>query len=186
MKRDARHIPVLLDEVLDALDPRPGQRVVDCTLGLGGHAAEMLRRVQPGGRLIGIDFDAGNIEHARAVLTKVGGDFSLHHANFAALPTLLATEGIENVDAILADVGVASPQIDDPSRGFSYRRRGPLDMRMDASRGDPASVLVNRMCERDIADALLELGDETDAPKIARLIVARRKAHPIETTQDLV
>src|SRR5213079_3303662 len=83
------------------------------------------------------------------------------------------------------DVGVASPQIDDPTRGFSYRRPGPLDMRMDASRGEPASALLNRMCERDIADALLELGDESDAPKIARLIVERRKQHPIETTDEL-
>jgi 16S rRNA (cytosine1402-N4)-methyltransferase len=186
MAKPLRHIPVLLNEVLAALDPHPGQTLVDCTLGLGGHSAELLRRITPGGKLIALDFDAGNIGRARGGLEAIGGDFSLHHSNFAALPTLLASEGIDQVDGILADVGVASPQIDDPIRGFSYRRPGPLDMRMDATRGEPASVLVNRLSERDLRDALLELGDETDATKIARLVVERRKTHPIETTQDLV
>jgi 16S rRNA (cytosine1402-N4)-methyltransferase len=187
MSKPLRHIPVLLNEVLDALAPQPGMTIVDCTLGLGGHSAELLRRVTPGGKLIALDFDADNIERARSVLESVGGgNVSLHHSNFAALPAVLASDGIERVDGILADVGVASPQIDDPARGFSYRRPGPLDMRMDATRGEPASVLLNRLSERDLAAALLELGDETDAPKIARLVVERRRAKPIETTQDLV
>ena len=180
-----RHVPVLLAEVIDALDPRAGQTVVDCTVGLGGHSVELLRRVQPGGRLIGLDFDAANIERARSILSKAGGDFVLRHSHFAALPTILAELSVEQVDAILADVGVASPQIDDPARGFSYRKPGPLDMRMDATRGEPASVLINRMSERDLADAILELGDEEDAREIARLIVQQRKTKPIETTQEL-
>jgi 16S rRNA (cytosine1402-N4)-methyltransferase len=146
----------------------------------------LLQRITPGGKLIGLDFDAGNIEVARANLAKVGGEFSLHHSNFAGLPGILAAEGLTQVNGILADVGVASPQIDDPSRGFSYRKPGPLDMRMDASRGQPASALLARMSEREIAEALLELGDETDAGQIARLIVERRKAKPIETTQELM
>src|SRR5687767_13028518 len=186
MKKLPRHVPVLLNDVLSALNLQSGHTVVDCTIGLGGHAAAMLERVTPGGRLIGTDFDPQNLELARPKLAAVaGGTFELHHANFAALPTVLAKAGITHVDAILADVGVASPQIDDPARGFSYRRPGPLDMRMDSTRGEPASSIVNRLCERDLADALLELGDETDAPKIARLIVQRRKASPILTTQDL-
>jgi 16S rRNA (cytosine1402-N4)-methyltransferase len=186
MTKPPRHVPVLLDEVLAALKPQPGDTVVDCTIGLGGHAAAMLARVTPGGRLIGTDFDPQNLEIARPKLAAVAnGSFELHHANFAALPTVLAGAGVAQVDAILADVGVASPQIDDPARGFSYRRPGPLDMRMDPTRGEPASSLVNRLGERDLADALLELGDETDASKIARLIVQRRKEHPIVTTQDL-
>ena len=89
------------------------------------------------------------------------------------------------MDGILADLGVASPQIDDPARGFSYRQPGPLDMRMDPTRGQPASALVNRLSEREMAEALLELGDETDAPRIARLIVERRAIKPITTTQQL-
>src|SRR5688500_3966641 len=169
MKRDTRHIPVLLDAVLDSIDPRPGQTVVDCTLGLGGHASAILRRVSPGGRLIGLDFDPAHIAVARTTLAAIGGDFSLHHANFAGVDKILAAAGIGRVDAMLADVGVASPQIDDPARGFSYRRPGPLDMRMDPTRGQPASTLVNRMSEKELTEALLELGDETDAPKIARL-----------------
>jgi 16S rRNA (cytosine1402-N4)-methyltransferase len=185
MKREPRHIPVLLDDVLRVIAPQSGQTIVDCTLGLGGHASELLRRIQPDGKLIALDFDPANILLARAKLEQTGGDFGLHHSNFAGIDKILAAEGIERVDAILADVGVASPQIDDPARGFSYRRPGPLDMRMDPTRGQPASTLVNRMTEKEIHDALLELGDETDAPQIARLIVERRKQSPIITTEQL-
>ena len=185
MAREVRHIPVLMNEVLEALRPAPGHVVVDCTLGLGGHSAELLKHVGPNGRLIAMDMDLGNLELARAKLSAVGANFSLHHTNFAALPTVLAGEGLAHVDAILADVGVASPQIDDPARGFSYRQPGPLDMRMDPSRGQPASALVNRLSERELRDALLELGDEDDAPQIARLIVERRARRPIMTTEDL-
>jgi 16S rRNA (cytosine1402-N4)-methyltransferase len=186
MKRQARHVPVLLDDVLRVIDPQPGQTVVDCTLGLGGHSCALLKRVSPGGYLIGIDFDPANLERARTALRAVGGRFQLFHNNFAALPTVLQLTGVERVDAVLADVGVASTQIDDPARGFSYRQPGPLDMRMDPTRGQPASVLVNRMSERELADALLDLGDETDADTIAKLIVERRMAGRIETTQDLM
>ena len=185
MKRDVRHIPVLLGTVLATLSPLPGQTVVDCTLGLGGHSAELLRRVTPGGRLIAIDFDPGNLDIARPRLEETGGDFRLFRNNFAALPAVLAESGVARADAILADVGVSSPQIDNPDRGFSYRRPGPLDMRMDPTRGQPASALINRLSEKELAAALLELGDEDDAPAIARLIVERRKVTPISTTQDL-
>ena len=185
MAREVRHIPVLMNEVLEALRPAPGNVIVDCTLGLGGHSAELLKQVGPDGRVIAMDMDGANLELARAKLSAVGANFSLHHTNFAALPTVLAGEGLTQVDAILADVGVASPQIDDPARGFSYRQPGPLDMRMDPSRGQPASALVNRLNERELRDALLELGDEDDAPQIARLIVERRARRPIVTTEDL-
>lgn len=175
-----------MKQVIDALDPRAGQIVVDCTIGLGGHAAELLRLITPGGRLIGIDFDPANLALAREKLRSVpGGTFELFHNNFAALPTVLAEAGASRADAILADLGVASPQIDDPSRGFSYRQPGPLDMRMDPTRGQPASVLINRMGERELAEALVELGDETDGPRIARLIVERRDIEPITTTEAL-
>jgi 16S rRNA (cytosine1402-N4)-methyltransferase len=184
--RQVRHIPVLLQQVLEAMEPRPGKVIVDCTLGLGGHSAAMLERIRPDGKLIGIDFDANNIAIARTKLEGIGGSFELHHNNFAALPTVLMQAGVEKVDGVLADVGVASTQIDDPGRGFSYRQPGPLDMRMDPTRGQPASALINRISEKELAAALLELGDETDAPRIARLIVERRKANPITTTQELM
>jgi 16S rRNA (cytosine1402-N4)-methyltransferase len=191
MKRDTRHVPVLLQEVLAILNPSPGQTIVDCTLGLGGHSAALLSRVAPDGRIVAMDFDSANIAIARAALEQAagrldGGKFDLVHTNFAALPTVLEQLGIERVDALLADLGVASPQIDDPARGFSYRSTGPLDMRMDRSRGKPASDLVNRMAEGDLAAALFELGDETDARQIASLIVKRRKNRPITTTQELM
>lgn len=185
MKRETRHIPVLAEEVLAALSPQPGQVIVDCTVGLGGHAARLLRAVSPGGRLIGLDLDPNNLEIARENLQATGGNFELFHSNFAALPAVLAQAGVEHVHGILADVGVASPQIDDPERGFSYRRPGPLDMRMDPTRGQPASALVQRMGEWELAEAFLQLGDETDGPKIAKLIVERRQKQPILTTQAL-
>jgi 16S rRNA (cytosine1402-N4)-methyltransferase len=183
VKRDVRHVPVLLDPVLKVLDPRPGKVIVDCTLGLGGHSSEILRR---GARLIGIDFDPANIEVARAKLQSVGGSFELFHNNFAALPTVLQQAGIDEVDGVLADLGVASPQIDDPARGFSFKRPGPLDMRMDPTRGQPASALIARMGEKELATAFRELGDEDDADAVAALIVQRRKQQPIETTDQLM
>jgi 16S rRNA (cytosine1402-N4)-methyltransferase len=136
-----------------------------------------------------MDLDAGNIAIARGRFEEVDrgrGEFLLFHSNFAGIQKVLVEAGVEKVDGVLADLGVASPQIDDPARGFSYRRAGPLDMRMDPTRGVPASVLVNRMSEGELAEAFLELGDETDAPKIARLIVERRKEERIETTEQLM
>ena len=187
-KRDKLHIPVLLNHVLSVLNPRPGQTIVDCTLGLGGHSAAILERIKPDGRLIAIDFDPMNIDAAIPRLEKVRGRFDLFHNNFAALPIVIALAEVEGgrVDAVLADIGVASTQIDDPARGFSYRRPGPLDMRMDPTRGQPASVLLGRLTEKELAAAMLEYGDEEDAAQIARLIVERRAVSSIETTQDLM
>jgi 16S rRNA (cytosine1402-N4)-methyltransferase len=185
---DSRHVPVMLDEVLAALEPRPGQVFVDCTVGLGGHSAEILRRILPGGRLIGLDFDPASLESACQKLTPLKGakgHFQLVHNNFAALNTVLANAGIEKIHGILADLGVSSPQIDDPARGFSYRQNGPLDMRMDPSRGQTAAALINRLPEHELAAAFLDYGDEEDAPAIARLIVQRRAVKPIETTREL-
>jgi 16S rRNA (cytosine1402-N4)-methyltransferase len=179
------HIPVLCREVLDALHLEPGQIVADCTLGRGGHASELLRAVSPGGRLIGLDMDPHHVELARQRLPTTG-DVLLRHSNFAALPTILAELGIDRIDAILADLGVASMHIDDPTRGFSYRRPGPLDMRMDPTRGQPASALLAKIGQSDLATALREIGDEEDAQAIADLVVRRRAIQPIATTEDLM
>ncbi len=185
------HMPVMVGEVVEALGLAPGKVIVDCTVGLGGHAYEILRRVVAGGAggwVIGMDFDGGSLAAARERLAKVRGGkgrFELVRNNFAALPTVLAELGVEKVDGIVADLGVSSPQIDDAGRGFSYRQQGPLDMRMDPSRGATAAALLNRLPEAELAAAFLELGDETDAPQIARLIVARRAVKPIATTQEL-
>ena len=175
-----KHIPVLMDEVLSALKPKKGHVVVDCTVGLGGHSAELLER---GVRVVGLDLDPANLKEAQERFEVQGGEFSLHHGNFAGLPTVLAEAGVEAVDGILADLGVSSPHIDDARRGFSYRRPGPLDMRMDPTRGKTASEVLDRMTEEELAQSILELGDEEDAAKIAELIVRRR---PIRTTQQLM
>lgn len=173
-----------MNEVMAALRPAPGQVMVDCTVGLGGHSAQLLRRISPGGKLIGMDFDSGNLELAREKL--MAENVVLRQGNFAGIDKLLGELGIEKVDGVLADLGVASPQIDDPARGFSYQEDGPLDMRMDKSRGETASTLVNRLGEEELASALRELGDEEDAAEIARLIVERRDRKPIETTGELM
>ena len=181
-----QHAPVLADAVLRALRPASGQTVVDATLGLGGHSRLLLEAIAPAGRLIGTDFDPVNLEHARSLLAAVpGGHFMLHHGNFAGLPAVLAAAGVDKVDGILADLGVASPQIDDPARGFSYKHDGPLDMRMDPTRSTSAAHLIARISQRDLADAILDYGDETDAEAIAALIVERRKQQPITTTMQL-
>jgi 16S rRNA (cytosine1402-N4)-methyltransferase len=179
------HRPVLLDEVLAALDPKPGQVVVDCTVGWGGHAAELLRRAGPAGRLVGLDFDPDNLPRARARLEALGCPFALHHGNFAGLPNVLAAEDITAVDAVLADLGMSSMQVDDPDRGFSYARDGPLDMRMDRSRGRTAAQLLATISEGDLRQALHDLGDEPDAERIAKAVVRARQSAPIERTADL-
>jgi 16S rRNA (cytosine1402-N4)-methyltransferase len=177
------HRPVLLDEVLAVLAPAPGAIVVDCTTGWAGHAVELLRRAGPGGRLVGLDLDPENLPRARERLEAAGLPFSLHHANFAGLPAVLAAEGLAGADAILADLGMSSMQVDDADRGFSYSRDGPLDMRMDRTRGRPASQVLASISESDLARALRDLGDEPEAERVAALIVAARGA--LKRTGDL-
>jgi 16S rRNA (cytosine1402-N4)-methyltransferase len=189
MKRQTRHIPVLLAPVLQLLNVRPNSIIVDCTLGLGGHSSEILKRLAGGsGQLIATDFDPHSLEIARKNLAKIGREgksFHLFQTNFAGLPACLASLGIEKIDGLLADLGVSSPQIDDPARGFSYRQPGPLDMRMDPNRGQTAAALLAKISEKDLAEALTALGDEEDAIKVARAIVEERKDNPIQTTEHL-
>lgn len=175
-----KHIPVLIQEVLAVLRPEKARVIVDCTLGLGGHSAELLQR---GARVIGLDLDPQNLKEAQDRFEVQGGEFSAHHSNFAGLPNVLGELGIERVDGVLADLGVSSPHIDDARRGFSYRRPGPLDMRMDPTRGKTAAEVLDRMTEEELAQSIFALGDEEDAEKIAALIVRRR---PIRTTQQLM
>ncbi|MBX9585459.1 MAG: 16S rRNA (cytosine(1402)-N(4))-methyltransferase RsmH [Gemmataceae bacterium] len=179
------HRPVLLAEVLAALDPKPGQAVADCTLGFAGHAAELLKLVSPDGLLIATDLDPANFEPARAKLEAAGGLFALHHANFAGLPHVLAAEGVTGVDGLVADLGLSSMQVDDRGRGFSYMRDGPLDMRMDPSRGRTAAELLNTLPPDDLAAAFRDLGDEPHADAVAAAVVARRAAKPLERTAEL-
>ncbi len=179
------HRPVLLQEVLEVLSPQEGEIAVDCTTGWAGHSVELLQRIGPRGHLLGLDFDAENLPRARERLLQVGESFSLHHSNFAALPSILAEQKIDQVDMILADLGMSSMQVDDAERGFSYVREGPLDMRMDRSRGRSAAQLLATIGEEELRQALEELGDEPEAARFAAAIVAARQRAPIERTTQL-
>lgn len=180
------HRPVMLDEVLTALAPKAGEVVVDCTLGFAGHSAELLRRIGPTGRLFAFDLDANNHSPAREQLSAIAPSFSLHHGNFAGFPAVLAAEGYDGCDCLLADLGMSSMQVDDADRGFSFMRDGPLDMRMDRSRGRTAAELLRTLPAEDLAGAFRELGDEPDADRIAAAIVRRRESQPLERTRDLM
>jgi 16S rRNA (cytosine1402-N4)-methyltransferase len=178
------HRPIMVEEVLRCLRPAPGEVAVDCTLGGGGHARAILERVQPGGRLIGLDVDPLELPRTEAHLRAAGfgpETFTAHHANFAALPRVLAAEGLTAVDMMLADLGVSSMQLDNPDRGFNYKEPGPLDMRMNPSRGESASQLLARISEEKLARLLEENADEPHAEVIAHLL----KQQPIATTQAL-
>lgn len=170
------HIPIMVEEVLLCLRPKPGEIAVDCTLGGGGHARSILERVRPGGRLIGLDVDPVELPRTEAQLRALGFDagvFTARQGNFAGIAGALAAEGLPAADIVIADLGVSSMQIDNPDRGFSYKGVGPLDMRMNPSRGEPASVLVARLGESDLAEILKENADEPHAVRIARILKAQ-------------
>ncbi|MCG3129738.1 MAG: Ribosomal RNA small subunit methyltransferase H [Phycisphaerae bacterium] len=180
------HVPVLLEAVLDRLRPRPGEVVLDGTLGYGGHAQAFLERLAPGGRLIGLDVDAEQLERTRTRMrVPEGATLSCHARNFSGLAGVLRDEGIVAVDAIFLDLGVSSMQIDDPARGFSYKHDGPLDLRLDRRRSVSGTDLVASLAEPELAAAFRELGDEPDADRIARRIVTERRLRPIKTTRAL-
>jgi 16S rRNA (cytosine1402-N4)-methyltransferase len=182
MGSDASHVPVLLAEVLELLAVRPGALCVDGTVGLGGHAAAVLRASAPDGRLVGFDRDGETLAAAQARLAGFGARVRLEQADYRDVPERL---GGERPDAVLLDLGVSSAQLGDPARGFSFQAGGPLDMRMDRSRGPTAADLVNRMRERDLADLIHECGGEPASRRIARAIVRARETKPIETTTEL-
>lgn len=183
--RDGQHVPVLLREVLKALDPQPGQTFVDCTLGFAGHSQELLDLVGPAGRLIAFDADPTYVHQAEATLKDVGHPFFIHRGNFAGIASVLAEQGVEQIDGLLADLGMSSMQVDDPARGFSFMRDGPLDMRMDTQRGRTAADLVNTLSEEELTAAFRDLGDEPQAERIALAIESERKRIPITTTIQL-
>ncbi|HWH73705.1 MAG TPA: 16S rRNA (cytosine(1402)-N(4))-methyltransferase RsmH [Methylibium sp.] len=181
------HTTVLLHEAVDALVTRPDGLYVDGTYGRGGHARLALRRLGPAGRLIAIDRDPQAVAHARAdAALAADARFEIEHAAFAELPGLLAARGIAAIDGLLLDLGVSSPQIDDPARGFSFRASGPLDMRMDPTRGESAADFLARADEREIADVIRDYGEERFANAIARAIVARRtEGRALASTDEL-
>ncbi|MBK9062824.1 MAG: 16S rRNA (cytosine(1402)-N(4))-methyltransferase RsmH [Acidobacteria bacterium] len=190
------HVPVLVAEVLEALAPTPGDVAVDATLGYGGHASEILKRILPGGRLLALDVDPVELPKASARLAQRAAELGAADAirtvrrNFAGLRKLLDEEGLaRGADLILADLGVSSMQLDDPERGFSWKHDVPLDLRMNPERGQPAGSLLLRMKREEIEDFLRRLADEPEAAGIAaalqETIEARRGPSPLHLQRNL-
>ena len=178
----AAHVPVMVGQVVGGLRPRPGARLVDATLGAGGHAAALLAAA-PGASLLGVDRDPAALSLAGVRLAGHGDRVTLRRGSFADLPTLLAEHGwADGADAVLLDLGVSSMQLDEPARGFSFRAPGPLDMRMDPTAPVTAADVVNGWDVHDLADALFAYGEEPKARAVARAIV---RARPIADTAQL-
>ncbi|MFI4897528.1 MAG: 16S rRNA (cytosine(1402)-N(4))-methyltransferase RsmH [Phycisphaerales bacterium JB059] len=185
------HIPVLPTETLEALAPAPGQTLIDCTAGLGGHAASVAEILGPAGKVVLNDLDAGNLtraaERVRATLRPDDPDSAgvlPINGGFTHLPRILADRGLSG-DMLLADLGFASTQVDDPARGLSFRQEGPLDMRLDPTSPVTAAELVNTLPERELADLIWRFGEDRNARRIARKVVEARGEGPIETTSRL-
>lgn len=179
------HAPVMLRETLAELLPRPGGLYVDVTLGRGGHAEAILAASSPNGLLIAIDRDPSAIAETAPRLARFGERVRLRHGTFADLRAILAAEGVDRVDGLLADLGVSSPQLDDPQRGFSFRAEGPLDMRMDPTGGETAAERIRRLSERELAEAIHRYGEERRARAIARSIKRAEREGRLATTGDL-
>jgi 16S rRNA (cytosine1402-N4)-methyltransferase len=182
------HRPIMVAEILDVLALKPGEHGVDCTLGFGGHARELLARVTPGGRLIGLDVDP--VEHpkttARLRAAGWGEDvFTSVRSNFAGLARVLADLGLSGVDGILADLGVSSMQLDDPARGFTFKTDSPLDLRLNPSRAPSAADWLARVDAATLSTVLTENSDEPHAELLAKELTARRKSTPFTRTLQL-
>ena len=182
------HRPIMVAEMLAALALQPGEAVVDCTLGYGGHAREILAQVAPKGRLIGLDVDPLELPRTTARLRAAGWSekvFSPVRSNFAGLPKVLAQLGMGRVDAILADLGVSSMQLDDPARGFTFKTDGPLDLRLNPARHPSAAEWLARVTGPNLVAALVENADEPRAGLLARELIIRRAATPFKRTRQL-
>ena len=170
------HRPIMVAEILAVLAPSPGGLAVDCTLGYGGHAREILARLQPGGRLVGLDADPVELPKTEARLREAGfgtETFTAVRSNFAGLPQALAALNLPGADCILADLGVSSMQLDDPARGFSVKLDGPLDMRMNPQRGFPASALLQKTSPDALATLMQENADEPRANALAAALAGK-------------
>ena len=179
---DFIHKPVLMAEVVASLQIRPGSLCLDGTVGGGGHAAAILKASAPNGRLFGCDRDGSAVAAARARLSEFPGRFEIRQGNYAD-----AAEWVEpeSCDAVLLDLGVSSPQLDEPGRGFSFQQDGPLDMRMDQSQGPTAADLLKRLGADELAKIFWEYGGEKDSRRLARAIVQDRQLRAFERTRQL-
>ena len=175
----------MLEECLKWLDPKPGETIVDATVGYGGHSRAIAQRIGSEGRLIGLDLDSEALEHTRRLSSEWPCRIDLLHGGFDRLEEVLRDLEVAPVQGILADLGVSSPQLDQGERGFSFRHPGPLDMRMDPDSAPSAAEWIARASEAEILQALREFGEEIRARSVARAIVRERAKSPIETTEHL-
>lgn len=181
----ADHRPVMTRQVLSYLLPPQGRDYIDATVGLGGHAEATMRASQPHSRLLGLDADPSAIPRAASRLQRFGNRVTLEVANFSAMSDAARAAGFSDISGVLMDIGFSSAQIDDPTRGFSFRTEGPLDMRYDQRSGLLAKDVIARLSEKQLADVIYEFGGERRSRRIARHIVSRRSKTPFETTTDL-
>jgi 16S rRNA (cytosine1402-N4)-methyltransferase len=181
----AGHVPVLKDEVIGYLTAEAVGQIMDCTLGLGGHALALLESLGKDARLVGMDADEGNVSLARQRLGPFGSQVRFFHANFSEVRQVLREVEWTGVDALLADLGFCSTQMDDPQRGLSFMQDGPLDMRLDLTATKTAADIVNRTAERDLADLIYQNADERFSRRIARAVVLARSESPITRTAQL-
>lgn len=180
------HRPIMVAEILEILRPSPGELAVDCTLGHGGHALQILPHLVPGGRLIGLDADPIELPRAEQRIRSAGfGEtaFSAFRCNFAGLATILAQTSGRSADVILADLGVSSMQLDNPSRGFSLKHDGPLDMRMNPNKGTPVSKILSRLSAKELQTILEENADEPSASRIANALAGANLQKTLELTK---
>jgi len=177
------HVPVLLNEIVDWLQPQPGKMLVDGTLGGGGHTRVLAASVAPEGCVLGMDLDPEAVERASETLRSLPVQVVV--ASYADLPEVLNELSVEQVDGIVLDLGLSSDQMADESRGFSFSGQGTLDLRFDPTRGDPAWKLIERLDERRLADLIYRYGEERMSRRIAKRIVAQRRQDPIRTADQL-
>jgi 16S rRNA (cytosine1402-N4)-methyltransferase len=188
------HIPVLLNEVIQFLDPKPGEFIIDGTIGSGGHAIEILRRIGSEGKLLGIDWDEKNIEKLKTEKLKDFRNVILVCANYADLPEILKNKNLGKADGLLLDLGLSSDQLEESGRGFSFKKNEPLDMRYNTtiqnsklnSKNLTAEKVVNQFSEKELADLIYKYGEERFSRRIAKTIIKEREKKPIKTTFDLV
>jgi 16S rRNA (cytosine1402-N4)-methyltransferase len=181
------HQPVLLEEMIAALQPGPGKRFIDGTFGGGGHSLSLLDASRPNGTVLAIDRDPEAIARGEALIQRahLANRLQLHRGTFADMAAIAREAGLANVDGILLDLGLSSYQLDDPGRGFAFRFEGPLDMRFDPDQATDAATLVNQLPEAELSRIIWTYGEESQARRIARAIVRERAMHLIETTSQL-
>ena len=185
MLEEKFHIPAMSREVIDYLKLKPGQVIVDATLGTGGHSLGILKSISPGGKLIGIDRDEDSLNVCRGRLSDFNSSLELVHANFVDLDQVLAKLGVDKIDGIIFDLGISTFQLKNAQRGFSFQEEGPLDMRLDKDSYISAYDLMNNLNESEISGILWNFGQERWHNRIARLLIQERAIQPIATTRQL-